>query len=595
VGTLPWSVVLAAQHGLHLLGRRNQLVGLALRDALADMGLDEADEIGQLATGGGRLPGIDGGEHILQLVVQSGLQALGEAHAVDQADQIVDLGRRALDRHGEALAHTAGRIVTIADRTGDGGGANGEGRAGGRRAGRGGKWTVFVHHRWRGVGDHGALRAGGIDRDIGRHIDQRQIGVVDRHGEARTDRTIRIITIAHGASDLRRADGEGAAGGRDAAHTGQRAVLVHHGGRCVGHDRPLRAGGIDRDIGRHVGEPQVAIRRRVDELVGPDVAGGLPVIGAGHPALVGRWTARGRDVVDGRAAGLQGDGLGRATVILQAVGVELGVGVLQAARARKATTAIARQVVALIGQRAPPAVAPRIIGHDAPADRQRVDVVGEAATSGGRVVGEGAVADAHCAIVLKAAAKATSGGHVVGEGAVADAHRAAVVVEAAANAEGVSRVVGEGAVADAHRAPCLVEEAAAVFLVMGAAMGNGEGVEGESDAAVHEEHPHAVAPIEGDRLPAAVQGQILADGERAAEGDGATTTEHDRVTSGGAADDGADPPRARLPTTIGDGQGRSGSRMRVQAHSGQRAAQADQQRQAEAQADTDAEQNTQKR
>jgi len=126
-------------------------------------------------------------------------------------------------------------------------------------------------------------------------------------------------------------------------------------------------------------------------------------------------------------------------------------------------------------------------------------------------------------------------------------------------------------------------------------MGNGEGVEGEGDAAIHGEHPHAVATIEGDALPAAVQGQVLADGERAGDRDGATTTERDRVKSGGAADDGADAPRARLPTTVGDGQGRSGSRMRVEAHSGQHAAQADQQRQAEAQADTDAEQKTQKR
>ena len=37
---------LAAQHGLYLLGRNDQLVGLARGDALASMGLDEADESG---------------------------------------------------------------------------------------------------------------------------------------------------------------------------------------------------------------------------------------------------------------------------------------------------------------------------------------------------------------------------------------------------------------------------------------------------------------------------------------------------------------------------------------------------------------------
>src|SRR6266566_3813608 len=58
---------LAAQHGLHLPGRRDQLIGLALGDALAGMGLDVADEIGELAARGGRLASIDGREHILEL------------------------------------------------------------------------------------------------------------------------------------------------------------------------------------------------------------------------------------------------------------------------------------------------------------------------------------------------------------------------------------------------------------------------------------------------------------------------------------------------------------------------------------------------
>src|SRR3989442_6100540 len=86
-------------------------------------------------------------------------------------------------------------------------------------------------------------------------------------------------------------------------------------------------------------------------------------------------------------------------------------------------------------------------------------------------------------------------------------------------------------------------------------MGNGEGVEGEADAAVHGEYLHGVATIEGDALAAAVQRQVFADRECAADGDGPTTTECDRVPSGGAAQDGADPPRTRLPTTVGDGQG----------------------------------------
>ncbi len=65
-------------------------------------------------------------------------------------------------------------------------------------------------------------------------------------------------------------------------------------------------------------------------------------------------------------------------------------------------------------------------------------------------------------------------------------------------------------------------------------MSNSEGLEGEADAAAwHQEHLGAVAAIEGDVLPAAIESQVVrADGERAGDGDGATTTEGDRVFQG---------------------------------------------------------------
>src|SRR5258706_15790235 len=40
---------LAAEHGLHLLGRRDELVGLAHREMLARLGLDMVDEGRQVA------------------------------------------------------------------------------------------------------------------------------------------------------------------------------------------------------------------------------------------------------------------------------------------------------------------------------------------------------------------------------------------------------------------------------------------------------------------------------------------------------------------------------------------------------------------
>ena len=145
---------------------------------------------------------------------------------------------------------------------------------------------------------------------------------------------------------------------------------------------------------------------------------------------------------------------------------------------------------------------------------------------------------------------------VVGEGAVADGHRATILVGEAAAVVG-GEVVGEGAVADGHRA-AIVEEAGTVpaqdGVEGGQAMSNGEGVEGEGDAAIDGEQLRAVAAIEGDVLPAAIESQVVrADGERAGDGDGATTTEGDRVSGGGTTQHGADLARAVLSTTIGDG------------------------------------------
>src|SRR5258706_13409424 len=45
---------LAAQHGLHLFGRREQLVGLAHGEMLARLGLDMVDECRQVAARRGR-------------------------------------------------------------------------------------------------------------------------------------------------------------------------------------------------------------------------------------------------------------------------------------------------------------------------------------------------------------------------------------------------------------------------------------------------------------------------------------------------------------------------------------------------------------
>src|SRR5207302_8421360 len=103
--------MLAAEDRLHLLGRRDQLGGLAGGDALASMGLDIAAEIGQLAAGGGRLPSIDSLERNIELVVQGRLKATGEVVAVDYREQVLYFGGAAIDQHRVTATAAAARGI----------------------------------------------------------------------------------------------------------------------------------------------------------------------------------------------------------------------------------------------------------------------------------------------------------------------------------------------------------------------------------------------------------------------------------------------------------------------------------------------------
>ena len=362
---------------------------------------------------------------------------------------------------------------------------------------------------------------------------------LDHHLEAATHWAIRIVAIGRRAGDRGGADGKRAARGGRAAHRGAGVVPAFIGGRRrgVGDDRALGAGGIHRDGGGESAEAQVLIHR-VTKLVGTDVALALPVVGTAHAALVGRRTTRERNLIDRRAALLQGHGLGRPTIVGQCRKLRIGV----LAGWGRETTAIAVQIIALVGGRAViEAVAVLVFGDDAPADRQIAGVF-EAGTG------------------------------VAGERAVGDAHRPEVVVDGAA--EGASGVAGERAVGDVHR-PVDVEEDAAVAAVA-QAVGNGEALEGEA-AAIDDQHLHLVLAIEGDALPVAIQGHAPVDRERAGEGDVATTGKGDGVAgviAVGRADIGL---QLAVITTIGDDEGGLG--MGGSCLSTQRQAQADEQAQ----------------
>src|SRR5260221_816605 len=154
---------LAAEHGLDLRGRRDELVGLAHRQPLARLRLRLADEVAEITAGGGRLPSIDRLEGRVELDVQAILQAAGEAHTVDRRHQVTDLGGGAVDHHLEAARRGIGRTRRVAGRTVDRRGANRERAARSRRTThgrRGGRIIGFAGGRR--IGDGCALRAGGI-------------------------------------------------------------------------------------------------------------------------------------------------------------------------------------------------------------------------------------------------------------------------------------------------------------------------------------------------------------------------------------------------------------------------------------------------
>src|SRR5579875_3270998 len=326
--------------------------------------------------------------------------------------------------------------------------------------------------------------------------------------------------------------------------------------------------------GVHRGSVQT--ERGIVRLVGSHVAAGLVVVWTGIATLIGAGTVvgAGGEYVDGRAALLQGHGLGWPAIAGQ--GCQLRIGVQ--ARLGREAAAITVQVVAVVLQAAKVlAVAARVLGHDAAVAAHRPTTVVKAATDAGRVVGDGAGADAHCTIVENAAAV----GRLVGRGAVVDAQRATIVENAAAFAAG--RVVGKGAVVDAQRAT-IVENAAAAAKLVGSgviaqravadaqraiivenaaavagngAIGDGEGIEGEV-AARGGEHLYLIVSIEGDALPAAIDGHASSDGEGAAEQDVPAATESNGIpviVAVGYADIGL---QLAIIATIGDGEGGRG-------------------------------------
>ena len=188
--------------------------------------------------------------------------------------------------------------------------------------------------------------------------------------------------------------------------------------RIIGGDRHDQRLGEGREHAGGLAASGSDLDREPTRLEGADVHDGVD--DAGQPTLVGGDAGRNEGViarVDGRAAGQQGHGLGRAAEIAQwsEQGIERrgdGSGQVGADPAG-AAVGLADQVVAL-----------------------RSDAASDVGTSGGRVHRHDGVAEGHRAVVGVDDATAGVAGGVSADGAVGQRGRAAVVVQAAAGVAG---------------------------------------------------------------------------------------------------------------------------------------------------------------
>jgi len=151
----------------------------------------------------------------------------------------------------------------------------------------------------------------------------------------------------------------------------------------------------------------------------------------------------------------------------------------------------------------------------------------------GRIARDRAVRDAEAAFVRKATAML---GRIVAEGAVANAHFTFLVVKEASTAP--SRLIAaEGAVRDGYLASRAEKPPTPLCLPID----DGQSFEQEGHI-LDQEHAHLLAPIQNHHVPIAVQSQASGaqtfplDGKRAGEGDRTRTRKDDRVPIGSILD-----------------------------------------------------------
>ena len=207
-----------------------------------------------------------------------------------------------------------------------------------------------------------------------------------------------------------------------------------------------------------------------------------------------------------------------------------------------------------------PSPAPGRIARDRAVRDAEAAFVRKATAMLGRIVAEGAVANAHFTFLVVKEASTAPSRLIAAEGAVCDAHLASPVEKATAM---LDRIATEDTVTYAHFA-FFVKEAPTTFRRLIAAEGavrdgylasraekpptplclpidDGQSFEQEGHI-LDQEHAHLLAPIQNHHVPIAVQSQASGaqtfplDGKRAGEGDRTRTRKDDRVPIGSILD-----------------------------------------------------------
>src|SRR5215218_3945019 len=173
--------------------------------------------------------------------------------------------------------------------------------------------------------------------------------------------------------------------------------------------------------------------RGLHQFEGPRVAG--LTLGALHAPLIGvGWRAGAfADQINRRASGTEGYGVGRTSVVLQAVRIEEGVGSGERAGGPAEGAGVGVfDVEAAVGECSHAYAIPyqaSVIGHDGVAQYRPTTIV-DCASRRGAVAREGGVGNLQLAAVVDATAELGSG--VTGEGGVGNRERATAVVDTAA-------------------------------------------------------------------------------------------------------------------------------------------------------------------